>query len=55
VVNGVLAPPLIVIVVLLTSSRNVMGVHANSRGMRWLGWICAGVMTLATALMFATS
>ena len=55
VVNGILAPPLIVIVVLLTSNRKVMGVHANSTGMRWLGWICAGVMTLATVLMFATS
>lgn len=54
VVNGVLAPPLIVIVVLLTSNREVMGEHANSTLMHSLGWICAGVMTAAAILMFAT-
>ena len=54
VVNGVLAPPLLVIVVLLTSSREVMGEHANSHAMRFLGWLCIVVMTAAAILMFAT-
>ncbi len=54
VVNGVLAPPLIVIVVLLTNNRQVMGRHVNSRLLSSLGWICAVVMTLAAVLMFAT-
>jgi Mn2+/Fe2+ NRAMP family transporter len=52
VVNGVLAPPLIVLVVLLTSDAGVMGKHANSRPLRWLGWICAGVMTAAAIALF---
>jgi len=37
VVNGVLAPPLVVLVVLLTSSKKVMGARANSRGAKVLG------------------
>lgn len=53
VVNGVLAPPLIVLVVLLTSDREVMGEHVNSRTLRWLGWICAAVMTVAAIAMYA--
>jgi NRAMP (natural resistance-associated macrophage protein)-like metal ion transporter len=54
VVNGVLAPPLVVIVVLLTSNPEVMGEHANSKMLRSLGWLCAVVMTVAAILMFAT-
>ena len=55
VVNGVLAPPLVVLVVLLTSSERVMGVHRNGPLLRWLGWICAGVMSVAATVMFATA
>src|SRR5260370_6177569 len=54
VVNGVLAPPLIVLVVLLTSRRKVMGDHVSSPGLRCLGWLTAVVMTLAAVAMFAT-
>ena len=54
VVNGVLAPPLVVLVVLLTSSRKVMGRHVNSAWLTSLGWGCAAVMTVAAVLMFVT-
>jgi Mn2+/Fe2+ NRAMP family transporter len=54
VVNGVLAPPLIVLVVLLTSSKEIMGAHVNSGFLEGLGWICAGVMAGSALLMFAT-
>ncbi len=54
VLNGVLAPPLIVIVILLTSNRAVMGARANSRGLIILGWITVAVMTAASVAMFAT-
>jgi NRAMP (natural resistance-associated macrophage protein)-like metal ion transporter len=47
ILNGLLAPPLVVMVVLLTSDRKVMGDRVNSRGMRVLGWMCAFVMTAA--------
>ena len=47
ILNGLLAPPLVVMVVLLTSDRKVMGSRANSRGMQALGWSCAFVMSAA--------
>ncbi len=53
VLNGVLAPPLVILVVLLTSDGKVMGKRANSWRMRTLGWVCAVVMsTTALALIF---
>ena len=52
VANGVLAPPLIVLLVLLTTDRTVMGDRVNPPLLRWLGWIAAGVMTVAAIAMF---
>ncbi len=52
VLNGVLAPPLVILVVLLTSDRKVMGERANSRGAQVLGWICAAVMSTAAIALF---
>jgi Mn2+/Fe2+ NRAMP family transporter len=54
VVNGVLAPPLVVLVVLLTSSKKVMGARANSRGAKVLGWICAALMGMAALALLVT-
>jgi Mn2+/Fe2+ NRAMP family transporter len=54
VINGVLAPPLIVLVVLLTSDRSVMGEHANSPLLRLLGWTTAILMAAASVAMFIT-
>ena len=54
VLNGVLAPPLIVIVLLLTNSPKVMGARANPRWLNVLGWITVAVMTAASLAMFAT-
>jgi len=51
VLNGVLAPPLIVLVTMLTSDPTVMGDRVNSPLMRWLGWLTAVVMTVATIAM----
>jgi NRAMP (natural resistance-associated macrophage protein)-like metal ion transporter len=53
ILNGLLAPPLVVMVVLLTSDRKVMGSRANSLGMRTLGWICAIVMSAAAFALLA--
>jgi NRAMP (natural resistance-associated macrophage protein)-like metal ion transporter len=47
ILNGLLAPPLVIMVVLLTSDRKVMGDRVNSRGMKVLGWACALVMSTA--------
>jgi Mn2+/Fe2+ NRAMP family transporter len=55
VVNGVLAPPLIVLVLLLTSSRAVMGTRANPPLLRWLGWATAATMSAAAIAMVVTA
>ena len=54
VLNGVLAPPLVVLVVMLSSDRKVMGERINSRTANMLGWICAAVMAIAAVAMFVT-
>ena len=56
VVNGVLAPPLIVLVLLLTSDPTVMGPErVNPLWLRTLGWITAVVMAVAAVAMFVTA
>ncbi len=52
VANGVLAPPLILIVVLLTSDRSVMGSRRNSRTLLFFGWTAVATMAVAAAAMF---
>jgi NRAMP (natural resistance-associated macrophage protein)-like metal ion transporter len=52
VANGVLAPPLIVLVVLLTTDRSVMGDRVNPPLLKWVGWGAAAVMTAAALAMF---
>jgi Mn2+/Fe2+ NRAMP family transporter len=52
VANGVLAPPLIVLVVLLTTDRTVMGERVNPPLLKWMGWLAAVVMTAAALAMF---
>jgi NRAMP (natural resistance-associated macrophage protein)-like metal ion transporter len=51
ILNGLLAPPLVVMVVLLTSDRKVMGGRVNSKVMKLLGWLCALVMTIAAVAL----
>ena len=55
VLNGALAPPLLVLVVLLTSREDVMGEHRNGLLIRSLGWLCAAVMLIATVIMLVTA
>jgi Mn2+/Fe2+ NRAMP family transporter len=50
----VLAPPLIVLVVLLTSSKKVMGDRVNPPLLKWLGWATAAVMAIAAVALFVT-
>jgi NRAMP (natural resistance-associated macrophage protein)-like metal ion transporter len=55
VINGLLAPPLILLVILLTSSHKVMGERVNSPLLKYLGWATFAVMTAAAIGMLATS
>jgi Mn2+/Fe2+ NRAMP family transporter len=54
VVNGALAPPLILLVVLLTSNARVMGERVNPSFLRILGWITLVLMSAATIGMLVS-
>jgi len=51
VINGLVAVPLIVVIILLASRQSVMGPFTSSRPIMVLGWIGAAVMGLAAVLM----
>ena len=55
IINGVLAPPLILIVLLLTSDPAVMGDKVNSRLLSAMGWIAFVVMVVAALGLGFTS
>src|SRR5487761_2303082 len=50
-INGVVAVPLMVVIILIASSRSVMGALTSSRPVIVLGWIGAAIMGLAAVLM----
>jgi Mn2+/Fe2+ NRAMP family transporter len=52
VINGIVAVPLLVVIILLASSKSVMGAFTASRPILALGWIGAAIMGLAAVLMF---
>lgn len=55
VINGLLAPPLILLVILLTSRQKVMGEHVSPPLLKYLGWATFVVMTAAAVGMLVTS
>ena len=55
VINGLVAVPLMVVIILLASKRSVMGHFTSSRPILFLGWIATAVMGLAAVLMIVPS
>jgi NRAMP (natural resistance-associated macrophage protein)-like metal ion transporter len=54
VLNGVVAVPLMAVVMLMAMQRRVMGDFTLPRLLWALGWLSTGVMGVAVAIMFAT-
>lgn len=54
VINGVLAPPLLVIIMLVANNEQVMGEHRNGPITNALGWITVAVMAAAAIALFFT-
>ena len=52
VINGVVAVPLMVVIILLVSNKSVMGAFTASRSLIILGWIATAVMSAAAVRMF---
>jgi NRAMP (natural resistance-associated macrophage protein)-like metal ion transporter len=55
VLNGLLAPPLMVLVMLVGSNRKIMGRHVNGFWLTLLGWTATAVMTAAAVAFFLTA
>ena len=55
VLNGLLAPPLLLLVMLVSSNRAIMGAHANGPWLNLLGWSATAIMALAAVAFFVTS
>ncbi|HYS18409.1 MAG TPA: Nramp family divalent metal transporter [Candidatus Binatia bacterium] len=53
--NGLLAPPLLLLVMLVSNNRAIMGEHANGPWLNLLGWSATIVMSVAAAAFFAIS
>jgi NRAMP (natural resistance-associated macrophage protein)-like metal ion transporter len=54
VINGVVAVPVMVMMMLLSSRKAVMGAFVLPRALKIVGWAATAVMTLAAIGMFAT-
>jgi Mn2+/Fe2+ NRAMP family transporter len=54
VINGVVAPPLLVIIMLVANNRRIMGNRRNGRWSNALGWCTTAVMGLAAFALLAT-
>jgi Mn2+/Fe2+ NRAMP family transporter len=52
VINGIVAVPLMVLVILLVSRKSVMGEFVASRPIIVLGWLATAVMSAAAVWMF---
>jgi NRAMP (natural resistance-associated macrophage protein)-like metal ion transporter len=55
IINGLLAAPLLVILMLVSNNRHAMGSRTNGRGLNVLGWITAAVMGAAAIALIATT
>ena len=55
VINGIVAVPLMVLIILIASSASVMGRFVSSRVIVMLGWIATAIMGAAAALMLVPS
>jgi len=55
VLNGLLAPPLMVLVMMVGGNRKIMGEHVNGFWLRLLGWTATAIMTAAALAFFLTS
>ena len=54
VLNGFLAPPLLVVIMLVSNNKAVMGERVNSRSINVLGWATAAVMFAAAVGLVVT-
>ena len=55
VINGILAPPLLILITLLAQDRSIMEEHVSGALSRTVCWIAAAVMTIAVIALAVTA
>jgi Mn2+/Fe2+ NRAMP family transporter len=55
VINGFVAPPLLVMIMLVSNNKKIMGKRTNSRLTNVLGWGAAVVMFATAGVLLLTS
>jgi NRAMP (natural resistance-associated macrophage protein)-like metal ion transporter len=55
VINGLVAPPMLILITLLGSDRKVMGPRTSGWLSKTFGWLAAGVMTIAALALILTT
>jgi NRAMP (natural resistance-associated macrophage protein)-like metal ion transporter len=54
VINGVIAAPLLIVVLIISNSQRLMGEYVNGQAANILGWITFALMAIASIALFAT-
>ena len=54
VLNGFLAPPLLIVIMLIANNQKIMGKRVNGRWLNILGWLTAAIMTVAAIALIIT-
>ncbi|HEY5629626.1 MAG TPA: divalent metal cation transporter [Candidatus Limnocylindrales bacterium] len=54
-INGLLAPPLLVLVMIVSNNRKIMGDRTNGRWLNVIGWLTTGLMALAAIALVVTT
>jgi len=54
VINGVVAPPLLMLIMLVSNNKKVMGTRVNNKFTNAIGWTATAILFLAAGAMIAT-
>jgi len=54
VLNGIIAPPLMVLILLISNNKKIMGKYTNGKPSNIMGWLITAVMTLAALALLST-
>ena len=55
VLNGIIAVPIMAVMMLLAGKQELMGHHAIRGGLKWLGWLSTAAMAAAVIALFGVS
>lgn len=55
VINGLLTPPLLVLIMLIANNPDVLGEHTNGPWLNIFGWLTTGIMAVAAAALIVTT